>query len=91
MDPELVARRKAEKEKYEQEIQEKQYKCLMTLLTQSKALTSFILTKVNNEVEAKSQISKCKTEPKDSPVPKKKQRMSNSTASKKNVSQIILL
>lgn len=81
---ELLLEKRLEKEKYEKEIQEKQYKRLMHLLGQSKALSNFLFKKVEDNKKAepkktKSEIKNLKraaVENKDEP-PSKRSRKPN--------------
>ncbi|XP_001604847.2 lymphocyte-specific helicase-like [Nasonia vitripennis] len=81
---ELVAKRKAEQEAYEQEIKEKQYKRLMHLLSKSKAMSNFIMSKFETKKpkeEAKEEPNKAlkrkNTKEVEAPVPKKRGRKPN--------------
>ncbi|XP_014204660.1 lymphocyte-specific helicase [Copidosoma floridanum] len=53
-DSEMLAEKRRAKEAYQQEIQEKQYKCLMHLLSKSKAMSRFLNEKVNKATEKES-------------------------------------
>ncbi|KAJ8680225.1 hypothetical protein QAD02_016012 [Eretmocerus hayati] len=77
VDPQLIAERKAAQEAYDLEIQEKQYKCLMHLLSESKAMTTFILKKFDTNTEDESKKKSKDAEPiEDGPTPAKRSRKS---------------
>ncbi|XP_011493855.1 PREDICTED: lymphoid-specific helicase-like [Ceratosolen solmsi marchali] len=72
---ELLEQKRLDREAYERDIQEKQYKRLMHLLTQSKAFTNFMSTRFNERLKTKNKKiggkRKLTAENQDSSSPKK--------------------
>lgn len=99
MKEEVVLERRLAQEKYEKEIQDKQYKRLMHLLSQSKALSNFMLKKVEDTKKDVGKQSKNPgkkpgkrvAEPSNKAPPKKRTRKPNQKYIEDVVSKVMIV